>query len=52
MSPTHGLRPKSNAAIHIAVIEKKRNEAGVSMIFTTLPIVPLTACEGYFTLIR
>ena len=42
-SPTHGERPNSSIAIHMAVIEKKRNEAGVSTTLTILPMVPLTA---------
>ena len=50
--PTHGDSPKSSIATHMAVIAKNRNEAGVSTILTTLPMVPLTACAGYFTFIR
>ena len=42
-SPTHGERPNRSIAIHMAVIEKKRNEAGVSTTLTILPMVPLTA---------
>ena len=46
MIATQAFTPKSSIASHIAVIVKKRNEAGVSITFTTLPMVPLTACEG------
>ena len=46
MIATQAFTPKSSIASHIAVIVKKRNDAGVSITFTTLPIVPLTACEG------
>ena len=46
MIATQEFTPNRSIAIHIAVIVKKRNEAGVSITFTTLPTVPFTACEG------
>ena len=50
--PAHGERPNISIMIHMAVMAKKMNPAGVFTAFTMLPTVFLTICDGYFTLMR
>lgn len=45
-------RPNISIMIHMAVMAKKMNPAGVFTAFTMLPTVFLTICDGYFTLMR
>ena len=44
--PTQGLTPNMRSMSHMAIIEKKSSEAGMSMIFEMRPTLCLTSWAG------